>query len=74
MISDTGDHVLEQAVLIVSHTRATHDDIAKVIGRVQAGDPRVSEGGGMGGGGMGGGGGFGGGFFKVPSSKGVGKP
>jgi hypothetical protein len=69
---DVSDVLLEQSVLIIRHTRATHEEIAKVIVRVQVGDPRVSDelGGGMGGGGMGGGGGFGGGFFKVPSEKG----
>ena len=71
-VSDVETVVLQRAVLIIRQTRAAHDDIAKVIGRVESGDARAADGvGGMGGGGMGGGGGFGGGFFKVPSSKGV---
>ena len=57
--------VMQRAVLVIRQTRATHEDIAKVIGRVRAGDPRKSDGTG---GGMGGGG-FGGGFFTVPSQK-----
>jgi len=60
--------VMERAVLIIHQTRAAHDDIAKVIARVESGDASMSDG--FGGGG---GGGFGGGFFAVPPGQ-VSKP
>jgi hypothetical protein len=55
-----------RAVLIITQTRAVHDEIAKVLRRIEAGDPRASTSpyGDAGGTGMGG---FGGGFFSVPS-------
>jgi len=57
----------KQAVLVITHTRASHDKIAEVIGRVENGDPRFSGGNPMMmGGGMGGMGGFGGGFYALP--------
>lgn len=49
--------VISRSVLIVRHTRATHKEIEKIIGRVESGDGRSSLGGGMGGG-LGGGGVF----------------
>ncbi len=57
------------SVLIVTQTRGRHEEIAKVISRVQQGDadPRWGSGGmggGLGGGGFGGGG-FGGGFLQL---------
>lgn len=55
-----------RAVLIVTHTRATHEEVASVIRRVETGDP---SGGAGGMGGMGGMGGFGGGFFSLPSKR-----
>jgi len=59
-------YLSQQAVLIITQTRANHDKIAGVMVRVENGDavgtPKFK--GGMGGGG----GGFGGGFFSVPSS------
>ncbi len=54
--------VVARAVLIIRQTRAVHDEIAKVIVRVETGDMAEGLKGGMGGG-MGG---FGGGFFSVP--------
>jgi len=61
--------VVSQAVLIIRQTRAAHEEIAKVITRVEHGDPfGEAEGQGFGGigGGLGGGGaGFGSGFFSV---------
>ncbi len=56
--------VVTRAVLIIRQTRAAHDEIAKVIRRIETGDASESEG--MVGG-MGGMGGFGG-FFSVPTS------
>ena len=54
--------LIERAVLIVQQTRAAHEEIAKVIARVESGDARsFGAAGGMGGG-MGG---FGGGFFSI---------
>jgi hypothetical protein len=54
--------IIERAVLIVQQTRAAHEEIAKVIARVESGDARpFGTAGGMGGG-MGG---FGGGFFSI---------
>lgn len=62
--------VVSRAVLVISQTRAVHDDIARVIRRVQEGDLIVDESDGAGGMGMGGGmGGFGAGFFSVPGRK-----
>jgi hypothetical protein len=58
--------VVSRAVLIIAQTRAVHDEIARVIRRVQEGDLIVDESDGAGGMGMGGMGGFGGGFFSVP--------
>ena len=59
--------VMDRAVLIIRQTRAAHDDIEDVITRVEAGDPRKSDGFG---GGLGGGmGGFGGGFMSVKPQK-----
>ncbi len=58
----------ERAVLIVTQTRAAHEEVAKIIQRVQTGDPSPSsymEQTGMGG--MGGMGGFGGGYFSIPT-------
>jgi hypothetical protein len=55
---------IERAVLIVQQTRAAHEEIAKVIARVESGDARTFGAAGMMGGGMGMGG-FGGGFFSV---------
>jgi hypothetical protein len=49
--------VVARTVLIVRQTRAAHAEIAKLIGRVETGDPREGAPGGMGGG-MGGMGGF----------------
>ena len=61
---------IQYSVLIVTQTRGRHEEIAKVISRVQQGDANSRWGaGGMGGmGGLGGGGfgsGFGGGFFQL---------
>ncbi len=56
--------VVTRTVLIVRQTRAAHDEIAKVISRVESGDARGAAGGAMG---MGGGMGGMGGFFAVPS-------
>lgn len=56
------NQTIERSVLAIRQTREVHDDIAKLILRVENGDPR-SSGGGMGGGG------FGGGLFDVPSTK-----
>lgn len=55
--------VIPQAVLIIHQTRKTHEEIAKIIERIQNGDPPEPQdaSGGIGGGG----GGFGGGFFSV---------
>ena len=53
--------VIARSVLIIRQTRATHDEIAEVIRRVESGDPEMHNG--MGGMGMGG---FGGGFFLIP--------
>lgn len=73
--------VVARAVLIVTQTRDAHDEIQKVIRRVEHGDASdpfpTGAGGGMGGmgggiGGMGGGmggGGFGGGMFSVPQAE-----
>jgi hypothetical protein len=73
--------VIARAVLIIRQTRAVHDEIEKVIRRVESGDPQMDDemmgmggmGGGMGGGGAAlpssTGGGFGGGFFSVPAQK-----
>lgn len=60
---------IDYSVLIVTQTRGRHEEIAKVITRVQQGDadPRWGPGamgGGLGGGGFGGGG-FGGGFLHL---------
>lgn len=55
--------VVPQSVLIIHQSRSAHEEIAKVIRRVQEGDA-TSTGGGLGGGGFGGGG-FGGGFFST---------
>ncbi|HUG90215.1 MAG TPA: hypothetical protein VML55_05250 [Planctomycetaceae bacterium] len=51
-----------RAVLIIRQTRAAHDEVARIIRRVEQGDPDELAGaeGGFGGGG------FGGGFFSVP--------
>jgi hypothetical protein len=50
--------VVSRAVLVISQTRAAHDEIAKVLSRIESGDTRsVDKGGGMGG--------FGGGFFSL---------
>jgi hypothetical protein len=65
--------IIPRAVLIIRQTRAAHEEISKVIDRIEEGDPRMlpdGEGeGGVGGGKGLGGGGFGGGYFTVPSKK-----
>ncbi|MEZ6069966.1 MAG: hypothetical protein R3C10_06735 [Pirellulales bacterium] len=62
--------VTARSVLIVTQTRAAHDEIAELIRRVESGDsPAAGMTGGLGGGGLGGGGGFGGGFFQVPAEE-----
>ena len=55
--------VVAHAVLVIRQTRAAHDEIVKIIRRVEQGDPPPvddSVGGGLGGGG------FGGSFFSTP--------
>ncbi|MCA9100338.1 MAG: hypothetical protein KDA63_04255 [Planctomycetales bacterium] len=62
--------VTARSVLIVTQTRAAHDEIAELIRRVESGDsPAADMTGGLRGGGLGGGGGFGGGFFQVPAEE-----
>ena len=55
----------DRSVLIIKQTRECHEEIEKVIMRVQMGDSFGPQ---FGGGGLGGvgGGGFGGGFFSLP--------
>ena len=55
--------VVEHSTLIVTQTRAVHEEIAELIEKIKHGDQPTS-GGGLGGGGFGGGG-FGGGFFST---------
>jgi hypothetical protein len=55
--------VVARTVLIIRQTRAVHDEIAKIISRVETGDARGAAGDAMGVGGMGGMGGF----FAIPS-------
>ena len=67
---DPSAFVVQQEVLVITQTRAAHDEVAKVIDRVKNGDPPAGFGG-MGSagqkmmGGMGGGT-FGGGYFCLP--------
>jgi hypothetical protein len=71
VIAETGDPgpsgpralVVNYAVLIIRQTRAAHDEIAKLIDKVEQGDMPEGGGGGFGGGG------FGGGLFSAPESK-----
>ncbi len=60
--------VIARSVLIIRQTRATHDEIAEVIRRVESGDPKLHNG--KGAMGMGG---FGSGFFSVPSENASGR-
>ncbi|MBN1908197.1 MAG: hypothetical protein JW818_00525 [Pirellulales bacterium] len=62
-----------QSVLIIKHTRETHEEIAEVLRRVESGDAAGGAQfpgamGGMGGMGMGGNGNFGAGYFSVPGN------
>ena len=61
--------VMARAVLIITQTRETHDDVAEVIRRVESGDPPAGMEGIHGFGGFGGMGGFGGGFYSVPPAQ-----
>lgn len=62
--------LMEHSVLIVRQTRGTHDEIQKLIFKIENGNLPQGAGGGLGGGGLGGGGGsFGGGFFSMPDSR-----
>lgn len=56
--------MISQSVLIIRQTQTVHEEISKVVKRIEDGDPLIQEppAGGMGGQG---GGGFGGGFFSV---------
>jgi hypothetical protein len=62
---DAQELVVSRSVLIVRQTRKAHDEIAKVIQRVESGDASKLGGGRVGGGG----GGFGGGFFRAKVSQ-----
>ena len=52
------------SVLVIFQTRAIHDQLPLILGRIEHGDASMN-----GGGAGGGGGGFGGGFFSVPTPK-----
>ena len=66
---------IPHSVLVITHRRYVHQEIARVLNRVNQGDHNYgewNEGGGFGGGGFGGGGsGFGGGYFSLPESHGI---
>jgi hypothetical protein len=57
--------VVEHSILIVTHTREVHEELGKLLQKLQTGDPLVEPQPGMGGMGGFGGGGFGGGFPMV---------